>query len=45
MQGTEGDDYAEFPSKFPCATLIENEKIARFRSQDVQKRMVLAHCK
>ena len=42
-QGTEGDDYAKC-SKIPRATLIEDENVARFRSQKAQKSMVLARC-
>ena len=44
VQGMEGDNYADFSSKIPRATLFEDENVARVRNQNVQKRVILAHC-
>ena len=42
-QATDGDDYADCSLKIPRATLIEDENVARFRSEIVQKKQVSAH--
>ena len=44
VQGKKGNDYAECSPRLPHATLIEDETVAHFRNQNVQKHMVLAYC-
>ena len=43
-QATEEDDYAHVSLKALRTALIEDESVARFRSENVRKPMVVAHC-